>query len=569
MRLTRRFISILSDEQICKKAEKYIKPVDKLLNKKFNIKRNDIELYGDYKCKLKPKYIQSLNNNTNGKLVLVSALTPTKYGEGKTCTSIGLLDGLCKIGKNAIASLREPSLGPVFGMKGGATGGGNAQIVPMDEINLHFTGDLHAITTAHNLLSAMIDNHIYWGNKLQFDTNTITWPRVVDMNDRSLRNTITGLREKSIRETSYDITVASEVMAIFCLSNSLEELNTRLGNIIVGYTYDKKEITAKDLNANNSMTALLKTAFMPNIVQTLEQNPVIIHGGPFANIAHGCSSIISTKTAMKMADYVVTEAGFGSDLGAEKFFNIKSRQFELKPDVVVIVATVRALKYHGGFKKNKAKMESTYNQEYIKRGFENLTTHIENMKKFNIPVIVAINRFRLDTNMDLNFIKQKCENMDVPAIIAEHHYRGGVGARELAKKVVDITKDKRNEDFQYLYSSQMNLYDKIHTVSTEIYRASNVVFSRIALRKIKELINTKYNLYPVCIAKTQYSFSDNPQNRGLIVNHTINVKDIRLAAGAKFIIVYLGDIMTMPGLPRVPAAENIGIDRNNEIYGLF
>ena len=569
MNITRRLFSVLSDESICRAAAKSITPIDKLLSNKFNIPRNNIELYGDYKCKLKQSYIDSVKHRQDGKLILVSAMTPTKYGEGKTCTSIGLTDGLCKIGENAVATLREPSLGPVFGMKGGATGGGYAQIVPMDDINLHFTGDLHAITSAHNLLSAMIDNHIFWGNKLRFDTNAISWSRVIDMNDRSLRNTIIGLGENSVRENSYDITVASEVMAVFCLSNSLSELNDRLGNIIIGHTLDKKEIKAKDLKANDAMTALLKNAFMPNVVQTLEQNPVLIHGGPFANIAHGCSSIISTKTAMKMADYVVTEAGFGSDLGAEKFFNIKSRQFDLKPDAVVIVATVRALKHHGGFKKSKAKRESSNNQQYIERGFENLVTHIENMKKFNIPVVVAINRFKLDTNMDLKFVKRKCAEIGVEAIVSEHHYRGGKGAAELAKKVVDITKNKTNDDFEYLYSSQMNLYDKINTVASEIYRADNVVFSNLALRKLKQILNTDYNLYPVCIAKTQYSFSDNPKDRGLLTENTINVKDIRLAAGAKFVVVYLGNIMTMPGLPRVPAAENIGVDENNSIYGLF
>ena len=349
---------------------------------------------------------------------------------------------------------------------------------------------------------------------------------------------------------------------------SLDELNYRLGNIIIGYTLDKKEIRAKDLKANDAMTALLKDAFMPNVVQTLENNPVLIHGGPFANIAHGCSSIMSTKIALKMADYVVTEAGFGSDLGAEKFFNIKSRQFNLNPDAVVIVATVRALKYHGGFKKSNAKIENSNNQKYIEKGFENLVTHIENMKKFNIPVVVAINRFEIDTNMDLKFIQHKCAEIGVDAIISNHHSHGGKGATELAQKVVDIT-NKTNNEFQYLYSSQMNLYDKINTIANEIYRADNVVFSNVALRKLKQLLNTEYNSYPVCIAKTQYSFSDNPKDRGLLTSHTINVQDIRLAAGAKFVVVYLGNIMTMPGLPRIPAAENIGVNENNEIFGLF
>ena len=568
MNITRRLFSVLSDESICRAAVKTIVPIDKLLSKRFNISRNNIDLYGNYKCKLKQNYIDSMKNKSDGKLILVSAMTPTKYGEGKTCTSIGLTDGLCKIGENAVATLREPSLGPVFGMKGGATGGGYAQIVPMDDINLHFTGDLHAITSSHNLLSAMIDNHIFWGNKLRFDTNNISWSRVIDMNDRSLRNTIIGLGENIVRNNSYDITVASEVMAIFCLSKSLDELNYRLGNIIIGYTLDKKEIRAKDLKANDAMTALLKDAFMPNVVQTLENNPVLIHGGPFANIAHGCSSIMSTKIALKMADYVVTEAGFGSDLGAEKFFNIKSRQFNLNPDAVVIVATVRALKYHGGFKKSNAKIENSNNQKYIEKGFENLVTHIENMKKFNIPVVVAINRFEIDTNMDLKFIQHKCAEIGVDAIISNHHSHGGKGATELAQKVVDIT-NKTNNEFQYLYSSQMNLYDKINTIANEIYRADNVVFSNVALRKLKQLLNTEYNSYPVCIAKTQYSFSDNPKDRGLLTSHTINVQDIRLAAGAKFVVVYLGNIMTMPGLPRIPAAENIGVNENNEIFGLF
>lgn len=562
-----RYLSTNTDEKIAKKLIHKMLPITDIAKNKLNINSENIELYGKFKGKIFLPYINSLNDKKDGKLILVTALTPTKTGEGKTCTSVGLADGLCQIGKNAIASLREPSLGPVFGMKGGATGGGLSQIVPMDDINLHFTGDLHAISSAHNLLSAMIDNHIYWGNELKLDSRRITWPRVVDMNDRALRNITIGLGPITNgfpREDSYDITVASEIMAIFCLATDLEDLNKKLKNIIVGYTKELKPVTAEDLNADGAMTALLKDALSPNIVQTLEQNPAIIHGGPFANIAHGCSSIISTKTALKISDYIITEGGFGADLGAEKFFNIKCRKNNLKPDIAVIVATVRALKLHGGL--NEQNLD-TENIDAIKKGLPNLFRHIENIQKFNLPVVVAINQFPSDTQQELDIIKKLCNNINIEAVITTHHKHGGKGAIDLAKTIVKLI-DNKESNFKCLYPSEMSLMNKVETIATEIYRAKNVTFEKNAITKFKQIEKMGFGHFPICIAKTQYSFSNNPDLKGAPKGHNISVVDVKLSAGAEFVIVFTGNIMTMPGLPKKPAAENIGVDKN-EIYGLF
>ena len=503
----------------------------------------------------------------NGKLILVTAITPTPAGEGKTTTTVGLGDGLNRIGKKAAICLREPSLGPCFGMKGGAAGGGYAQVVPMEDINLHFTGDFHAIGSANNLLSAMLDNHIHWGNDLGIDSRRIDWRRVVDMNDRALRDIVVSLGGTGNgypREDGFDITVASEIMAIFCLANNLADLQTRLGNMVVGQTRRRQPVTAKDLSADGAMTVLLKDAFMPNLVQTLENNPAFIHGGPFANIAHGCNSVVATQTALKLADYVVTEAGFGADLGAEKFFNIKCRKAGLKPDAAVVVATVRALKMHGGVGKDDLGKE---NVEAVSKGCVNLERHLRNLKSFGVPPVVAINQFTSDTDAELQAVQVTAEKYGAKAIVCSHWSDGSAGTAQLAQQVVDMT-DHEGPGFQPLYPDDMPLWDKIKTVATRIYDAADVAADASVRRRVNTLQQT-YGHFPVCMAKTQYSFSTDPNAKGAPSGHIISVREVRLSAGAEFVVAICGDIMTMPGLPRVPAANHIGLNANGEIEGLF
>ena len=534
---------------------------------KAGIKDEELEQYGKYKAKIDSKAIMKrLKDKENGKLILVTSINPTPLGEGKTTMAIGLADGLTRIGKNAILALREPSLGPVFGIKGGATGGGYAQVAPMEEINLHFTGDIHAITSANNLLSAMIDNHIYFGNELGFEK--VTWKRCVDLNDRQLRKVQTGLSgEKNIvpREDGFDISVASEIMAILCLSENLQDLKRRIGNIIVGYNKQGKPITAKDLHAEGSLTVLLKDAIKPNLVQTLEHTPAIIHGGPFANIAHGCNSIIATKTAMKLADYTITEAGFGSDLGAEKFLDIKCRKANLKPDAVVCVATIRALKYHGGQAKEEIKQE---NLEALKNGLHNLNRHLDNLKnKFGLNVIVAINKFATDTDAEIELLKNALNKQGIELSLVESHQKGSIGATDLAEKIAKLV--EKEEDFKYIYEDNETIKEKIEKVATKIYGAEKVEYSEEALKEINKIEQLGYSKLPVCIAKTQYSFSDDPKNLECKEPFTLHVNEIMLKAGAEFIVAITGKIMTMPGLPKVPAAEKIDIDENENIVGIF
>ena len=520
-----------------------------------------------YIAKIKLEYLEKLKDKKDGKLILVTAITPTPAGEGKTTTSVGLSDGLNKIGKKSIVCLREPSLGPSFGMKGGAAGGGYAQVVPMEQINLHFTGDFHAITSAHNLLSALIDNHIYWGNKLNIDVRRIVWKRVLDMNDRALRSiniNLGGVANGFPREDGFDITVASEIMAIFCLSNDLHDLENRIGNITVAYTRDKKPIYAKDLNAQGPMTVLLKDAIRPNVTQTLENNPAIIHGGPFANIAHGCNSVLATKTALKLSDYVVTEAGFGADLGAEKFLDIKCRKSGLKPSCVVIVATIRALKMHGGVKKDELKNE---NVDAVKKGLVNLERHIENIQKFGLPVTVAINHFVLDTDKEINEVTQFCEQKSIKASISKHWEKGGEGATNLANDVVELC--EKDSDFKFLYDDKTSLFKKIETIAKELYRASEVVADTKIRDQLKAFEERGYQSLPICIAKTQYSFSTDPNLKGAPSGHVLPIREVRLSSGAEFIVVVCGAIMTMPGLPKVPAADSIRINEKGETEGLF
>ena len=535
--------------------------------KKAGIEEEELELYGKYKAKIdNEKIFDRLINKKDGKLVLVTSINPTPLGEGKTTMAIGLADGLARIGKNTILALREPSLGPVFGIKGGATGGGNSQVAPMEDINLHFTGDIHAITSANNLLSALIDNHIYYGNKLEFDK--VTWKRCMDLNDRQLRKINTGLSgEKNIveREDGFDISVASEIMAILCLSKDIEDLRRRIGNIIVGYNKKGEPITAKDLNAQGSLTVLLKDAIKPNLVQTLEHTPAIIHGGPFANIAHGCNSIIATKTAMKLADYTITEAGFGSDLGAEKFLDIKCRKAKLKPDAVVCVATIRALKYHGGQAKEDVKQE---NLEALKKGMNNLNRHIENLKnRYGLNVIVAINRFLTDTDAEINFLRNELEKQNIGISLVESHQKGSIGAVDLAKKVVKLAEEKEN--FKYIYEDTDSIKEKIEKVAKNVYGARDVEYSKEALEQITKIEKLGYKEFPVCIAKTQYSLSDDPKNLECKEPFTLHVNEIILRTGAEFVVAITGKIMTMPGLPRVPAAEKIDLDENKNIVGIF
>ena len=531
------------------------------------IMEDEIEQYGNYKAKLDNEAIANrLKEKKDGKLILVTSINPTPLGEGKTTIAIGLTDGLRKIGKKSILALREPSLGPVFGIKGGATGGGYSQVAPMEDINLHFNGDIHAITSANNLLSALIDNHIYYGNELQFDK--VIWKRCVDLNDRQLRKIETGLSgEKNIvpREDGFDISVASEIMAILCLATDIKDLKRRIGNIIVGYNKNGKPITARDLHAEGSLTVLLKDAIKPNLVQTLEHTPALIHGGPFANIAHGCNSVIATKTAMKLGDYVVTEAGFGSDLGAEKFLDIKCRKAGIKPDAVVCVATIRALKYHGGQPKEEVEKE---NLEALKNGIKNLNKHIENLKeKFGLNTIVAINKFPTDTVNEINLLKSELENQGVNISLAENHQKGGDGIIDLANKVVELA--EKAENFKYIYDDEDAIETKIEKVAKNIYGASGVEYSEKAIEEIRKIDEMGYSKYPVCIAKTQYSFSDDPKNLECKEEFKIHVNEIQLKAGAEFIVAITGKIMTMPGLPRVPAAENIDIDENGNIIGIF
>ena len=533
---------------------------------KIGIEEDELEQYGKYKAKISPKVTKRLKNKKDGKLILVTAINPTPLGEGKTTMAIGLADGLKKIGKNAVLALREPSLGPVFGIKGGATGGGHSQIAPMEDINLHFTGDIHAITSANNLLSAMIDNHIYFGNELGFDR--VVWKRCIDLNDRQLRKVNTGLsEEKNIvpRMDGFDISVASEVMAIFCVATDIHDLKRRLGNIIVGYTKGNKPITARDLKADGAMTVLLKDAINPNLVQSLEGTPAIVHGGPFANIAHGCNSVIATKLALKLGDYIVTEAGFGADLGAEKFLDIKCRQANLQPDAVVCVATIKALKYHGGMPKDEIKNESI---EYLERGFHNLEKHVDNLKnQYGLNVIVAINKYTHDTQKEIEFLQEKLQAKGIELSLVESWEKGGEGAKDLAKKIVTLVENPYH--FQMVYEDNQTITQKIELVATKIYGATDVEYTKEALEKIKEIEKLGYGKFPVCIAKTQYSLSDDPKNLECKEPFSIHVQDVILKAGAEFIVVLTGKIVTMPGLSRIPAAEHIDIDENENIVGIF
>lgn len=555
-----------SDIDIAQAAS--MKRIAEVAKDSLGINAENLEPYGHYKAKLSLDYINSLKDKPDGKLILVTAMTPTPAGEGKTTTTVGLGDGLNRIGKKAMICLREPSLGPCFGMKGGAAGGGYAQVVPMTDINLHFTGDFHAIGVANNLLAAMVDNHIYWGNKLGLDERRIIWRRVVDMNDRALRNIVNslgGIANGFPREDHFDITVASEVMAIFCLATDLEDLKRRLGNIIVGYTREKKPVFAKDLHAHGAMTVLLKDAFQPNLVQTLENNPAFIHGGPFANIAHGCNSVLATKTALKLADYVVTEAGFGADLGAEKFLDIKCRKAGLNPEIAVLVATIRALKMHGGVSKNDLGKE---NVKAVTDGAENLSRHIENLKKFGLPVIVAINKFSADTEAEVNEVRQICANLGVDAIESDHWGNGGAGAEDLAKAVVAKI-EQNGSNYAPLYEDSVSLWDKVSTIAQSLYGAEGITAEKKVRDQFQELQDAGFGHYPVCIAKTQYSFSTDPNLKGAPSNHVVPIREVRISSGAEFVVAVCGSIMTMPGLPRVPAANSIDLNEAGDIIGLF
>ncbi len=555
-----------SDIEIAQETE--MLPINEIA-KQLEIDSDDLELYGKYKAKVNYNLYENIKSRQDGKLILVTAITPTPAGEGKTTTSVGLADALKKIGKKVVLALREPSLGPVFGVKGGAAGGGYAQVVPMEDINLHFTGDMHAIGAANNLLAAMLDNHIYQGNVLNIDSRRITWKRCVDMNDRQLRFIVDGLNGKTNgfpREDGFDITVASEVMAILCLSRDLDDLKEKLKSIVVGYTRDDKPVTAGQLKAEGAMAALLKDALKPNLVQTLEHTPAFIHGGPFANIAHGCNSIMATKMALKLGDYVVTEAGFGADLGAEKFLDIKCRMAGLKPSAVVIVATVRALKLHGGIPRNELSAE---NLDALEKGIPNLLKHIENITvKFGLPAVVAINRFPTDTEAELRLVEEKCRQHGANVALSEVWGRGGEGGIELANEVVRLTKEAKN-NFKHIYSDDMSIKDKIEAVAREIYGSDGVDFTPAAAKEIDRLTEFGYGSLPVCMAKTQYSFSDDPKKLGWPKGFRITVRNVKLSAGAGFIVVLTGEIMTMPGLPKIPAAEKIDVDSTGKISGLF
>ena len=558
-------MSFKSDIEIAREAKKI--PISEVA-KKLNISFQDIVPYGHDKAKISESFIKKIPQGKLGKLILVTAINPTPAGEGKTTTTVGLGDGLNAIGKNAAICIREASLGPCFGMKGGAAGGGKAQVVPMEDMNLHFTGDFHAITSAHNLLSAMIDNHIYWGNKEEIDIRRVVWRRVLDMNDRALRDIVTslgGIPNGFPRQAGFDITVASEVMAILCLSSDLNDLQNRLGNIIVAYRRDKTPVFCRDIKADGAMTVLLQQAMQPNIVQTLENNPALVHGGPFANIAHGCNSIIATKTALGLADYVVTEAGFGADLGAEKFLNIKCRKAGLEPSIAVLVATVRALKMNGGVSKENL---ADKNPASVAKGCENLGRHIENLKSFGIPVVVAINHFVTDTDEEIIEIQEYAKEQGAEAIVCKHWEKGSQGIMDLAKRVVEIV-DGEKSQFAPLYSDNMSLLQKIETVCKRIYRADEVLANQTIRDQLKSWENAGFGKLPVCMAKTQYSFTTDPNRRGAPTGHSIPIREVRLSAGAGFIVVICGDIMTMPGLPRIPSAENICLNDNAEIEGLF
>ncbi|MFQ7522088.1 MAG: formate--tetrahydrofolate ligase [Terrisporobacter sp.] len=538
------------------------------IGKKLGLTEDDLEFYGKYKAKIDYNLLKTHKRDKKAKLILTTAINPTPAGEGKTTTTIGVADALQKIGKNSIVALREPSLGPVFGIKGGAAGGGYAQVIPMEDINLHFTGDFHAIGAANNLLAAMIDNHIHQGNQLNIDPRTITWRRCVDMNDRQLRNIVCGMGRKVdgiVREDGFDITVASEVMAAFCLANNISDLKEKLGNIIIGYTYENLPVRAKELNANGAMAALLKDALKPNLVQTLEGTPAIVHGGPFANIAHGCNSIIATKIGMNFADYVVTEGGFGADLGAEKFLDIKCRMADIKPDAVIIVVTVRALKYNGGVDKSNL---NESNLKALEAGLPNLLKHIENITKvFKLPAVVAINEFPTDTEEEINLIKEKCNELGVNVVLSQVWSKGGEGGIDLAKEVVRLCEMKN--DFEYAYSLECTIKEKINDIATKIYGADGVDFTKEAEKEIANLEKLGYGNLPICMAKTQYSLSDDPSKLGRPSNFRITVRKINISAGAGFIVALTGDIMKMPGLPKVPAAQRIDIDENGVISGLF
>ena len=554
-----------TDIEIAREAKK--KPIMEI-GAKLGIPAEDLLPYGHDKAKVSQAFIESLKSRKDGKLILVTAINPTPAGEGKTTTTVGLGDGLNRIGKKAVVCIREASLGPNFGMKGGAAGGGYSQVVPMEEMNLHFTGDFHAITSAHNLLSAMIDNHIYWGNELDIDARRISWRRVLDMNDRALRDIVVnlgGVANGFPRQTGFDITVASEVMAILCLSNDLADLQKRLGDIVVAYTRAKTPVYARDIQADGAMTVLLKDAMQPNLVQTLENNPAFVHGGPFANIAHGCNSVIATKTALKLGDYVVTEAGFGADLGAEKFFNIKCRKAGLKPSATVIVATVRAMKMNGGVAKADLGAE---NVAAVKKGCPNLGRHISNVKGFGVPVVVAINHFHSDTDAEVQAVKDYVAEQSAEAILSKHWADGGKGAEDLARKVVELV-DSGSANFAPLYPDDMGLFQKIETIAKRIYHADEVLADKSVRAQLKAWEEAGYGNLPVCMAKTQYSFTTDPNVRGAPTGHSVPVREVRLSAGAGFIVAICGEIMTMPGLPRKPSAEVIRLNDKGDVEGLF
>jgi formate--tetrahydrofolate ligase len=558
---------VLSDIEIAQQAK--LQRIVPLAHERLGILEQHLEPYGHYKAKLSLDYLATLEERPDGRLILVTAISPTPAGEGKTTTTVGLGDALNRIGKKALICLREPSLGPVFGMKGGAAGGGHAQVVPMEDINLHFTGDFNAIQLANNLLAAMLDNHIHHGNELGIDVRRVTWKRVLDMNDRALRDIVVSLGGPGNgypRQDGFDIVVASEVMAIFCLSTSLADLKQRLGNIVVAYTRDNKPVRARDLQAHGAMTVLLKDALKPNLVQTLENNPAILHGGPFANIAHGCNSVIATRAGLKLADYVVTEAGFGADLGAEKFVDIKCRKSGLRPDAVVIVATVRALKYHGGA---DLKELNTENLTALEKGLANLARHVDNVRnQFGLPCVVSINHFTQDTEAEIELLKKKIARQDTPVVLARHWAQGGAGAEDLARTVVEVIASVK-PSFKFVYEDSATLWDKVKAVATKIYGAADITADAKVKAQIQKLQDDGYGHYPVCIAKTQYSFSTDASARGAPSGHVINIREVRLAAGAEFVVMVCGDIMTMPGLPKVPSATRIDLAGDGKVVGLF
>ncbi len=543
-------------------------PIAHVAHRHLGINLSDLLLYGHFKSKVSLDYLNKLQSKPDAKLILVTAITPTTAGEGKTTTTVGIGDALNHIGKKTIVCLREPSLGPCFGVKGGAAGGGYAQVVPMEDINLHFTGDFHAIGVANNLLAALVDNHIYWGNSLGIDERRISWRRAVDMNDRSLRQiaiALGGVGNGFPREDGWDIIAASEIMAVFCLAENIDDLKRRLGNMIVGQTRERKYVRASELEAHGSMTALLKDAFAPNLVQTIENNPAMIHGGPFANIAHGCNSVVATKSALKLADYVVTEAGFGADLGAEKFMDIKCRKAGLKPDCAVVVATIRALKMHGGVAKDALKKEDL---AALEKGFANLSQHVENVRKFGVPAVVAVNRFSADTEAEASLLKSLCEKIEVQCITADHWARGGEGAVDLAEAVVK-TIEAAPSQFKPLYSDDLSLWKKAQTIAREIYGADDIIGDQKIRDRFRELQEQGYGHFPICVAKTQYSFTTDPDRKGAPKHHVVPIREVRLSAGAEFIVAICGDIMTMPGLPKIPAANKIDVTPDGRIVGLF